>query len=484
MAGSKQFRAAMLIAGMALWLPAASFAQERQAAKDPRVNPPVAAADESSSRAPVTVLSSPGPAAPAAPQPDDRPLTGVELLTLGAFNTGRTYLQPSFSFTQGSTLEGGNYNYFGNARAGLALIRSTSGSTMSLNYGSGAILNRDGTGVRMQAHSLSFSQNLMFRRWTMTIADSFSYLPASAYEFGLYQGLGQNFGGSYGALQGQFGNPSGLDPFFVPNQTVIGGGGTRHTNTIVGQMAYLVSPRVTWTAAGSFGFLRFLDPGSVESDSGAFRTGFNYALTARDTLAVMYGMNMIRFTGDRSIDNHTFHLSYGRQLTGRLSLQVSAGPDYDFLSDATLGDSSRLSWSTNTNLTYGWGYTLLGVGYSLMTTAGSGAQVGARTHWVRFSASRQLSRMWSLTGDGAFAHNRGLQQLNAASVLRRFQSWRGGVDLSRPVGRYLRMGLRYQVLREQTSCGAAAVACPGSTLRHHFGVNFDFAKQFNPIELN
>lgn len=486
MAGSKRFRAATLIAGVALWLPAASFAQEKQGAKDPRVNPPIAQADESSSRAPATVLSSPGPAAPAAPQPDERPLTGAELLTLGSFNTGRTYLQPSFSFTQGSTLDNGRYNYFGNARAGLALIRSTSGSTMSLNYGSGVVLDRARSGVSMQAHSLAFSQNFAFRRWTLTIADTFSYLPASAYEFGLYQGLGQNLGGSYGALQGQSGTPGGLDPFFVPNQTVIGGGGTRYTNTIVGQTAYLVSPRVTWTAAGSFGFLRFLDPGSVESNSSAFRTGFNYALTARDTLAVMYGMNMIRFTSDGSIDNHTVHVSYGRQLTGRLSWQVSAGPDFNFAGHPTLGDSSRLSWSTNTNFTYGWGRTLLGAGYSLMTTAGSGAQVGARTHWMRFSGSRQVSRMWSLTGEGAFAHNRGLRQLNAASVLRTFQSWRGGVDLSRPVGRYLRLGLRYELIREQTSCGGVAVACPGSALRHNFGVNFDFAKQFNPtpIELN
>ncbi len=485
MAGSKQFRAAMLIAGMALWLPAASFAQEKQVAKDPRVNPPVAAADESSSRAPVTVLASPGPVAPAAPQPDERPLTGAELLTLGAFNTGRTYLQPSFSFTQGSTLENGRYRYSGNARAGLALIRSTSGSKMSLNYGSGVLLNRAGTSVRMQAHSLSFSQSMAFRRWTLTIADSFSYLPASAYEFGLYQGLGQNFGGSYGTLHGQFGNPSGLDPFFVPNQTVIGGGGTRYTNTIVGQMAYLVSPRATWTAAGSFGFLRFLDAGPVESNSGAFRTGFNYALTARDTFAVLYGMNMIRFTTDSSIDNHTFHLSYGRQLTGRLSLQVSAGPDFNMITHPTLGDSSRFSWSAGTNLVYGWGHTSLRLGYSLMTTSGSGAQFGARTHWVRLSASQRLSRMWSLTADGAFANNRGLRQLNPVSALQRFQTWRGGADLSRPVGRYMRMGLRYQLIREQVACGVAAVTCPSSTLRHNFGINFDFGGQFNHIiELN
>jgi hypothetical protein len=277
---------------------------------------------------------------------------------------------------------------------------------------------------------------------------------------------------------------SGLDPFFVPNQTILSGDNSRYSNTVLSQVAYLVSPRMSWTATGSFGVMRFFDPGFVESNSSAFRTGMNYQLTARDTVAVSYGLNMIRFSGSGAINNHVFHVSYGRRLTGRMAFNVGVGPNFNQFHSPVQGDRNRASWSTSTLFTYFMGRTTMGFGYSLATTTGSGVQLGARTHWLRVNGGRQLTTQWNLHWDGGYAHNTGLSLLNNATVRRTFDSWRAGFNLSRPVGRNMRMGIRYQLNAQQAGCFVTTVVCQGPTLRHQFGISFSFSHQFDPIALD
>ena len=481
-------RNAVLIPALALCVPAAALAQQR----DARVNPPLAPVGESSSKAPEAAGAIAGGATAATTQPDQRPLSGAELFSLGSFGGGHTYLLPSFSFTQGSSYRDGAFNFRGNVRGGLALHRDTAGSQMALSYNTGAVLDNSRRGFGFGAHSLAFSQGFTLRRWTLTFADTFSYLPASAFAFGIYDGIGRpNIGSQPNWVPGQSGgngSQGGLDPFFIPDQSVLGRDGTRYSNTVIGQAAYQPSARVMWTAAGSIGILRFREPGFIESNSGTFRTGFNYTLSARDTVAVIYGLSMQRFDGGSSFDNHVLHLSYGRRVTGRLAWQVAAGPNFNVFDTALQGAQRRASWSTSTHLTHGTERGMIGLGYTLSTTGGSGTFRGARTHWVQFTGGRQLSQQWSLHGEAAFAHNRGVSELNSLLLQRTSATWRAGVDLGRPVGRYMRFSVRYQLVREHAGCPVGVPTCssPSGRMRHNFGINLDFSKQFSPrpIELD
>lgn len=483
MAGSMKQRVIGLMVALALCVPGALMAQQKD--KDPRVNPPIMPAGESTSRAPEGAMAPGAPAPAPASRPDQTPLTGAEILSLGTFDGGRTYLLPSFSVTTGSEWHAGDYQFRGNVRGGITLHRDTGYSKMSLAYTTGAIFGGlQSSNFQSQAHSLAFTQNLQFRRWSLMIADSFSYLPESSFGFDTFSGIGRPNIGAVPNWNVGFGGQQNLDPTFIPDQTIHTGDARRYSNTIIGQATVQLSPRWSLTGAGSFGILRFVDEGFVESDNSAVRVGLNYMLNARDTLGFSYSSNMIRFSTDADINSHMLQFLYGRRITGRLALRVGAGPSFLRSDDPLAGKERRASWNASSFLTYSLGQSTYGFGYTYQTTNGSGVQVGAQTHALHFMGARQISRLWTLSGNAGYAHNSGLLALNSGNLHRSFNTWFAGADLGRPLGRYSRLSFRYQVTRQTVSCPPTALSCVGQGLRHQFGVNIDFSRQFNPIELN
>jgi hypothetical protein len=484
MARSNKMRVTAFLAGLALCVPAALLAQQPQ--RDPRVNPPVMPAGESTSRAPETAMAA-GAAAPAATsQPDQRPLTGAELLSLGTFDSGHSYLLPSLSFTTGSEWNDGGYRFTGNVRGGIAFHRDTGYNQMSLTYSTGAVFGGHEGAFRTQAHSLVYSQTFQFRRWTLMVTDAFNFLPESSFGFGQFHGIGQPNAGGLPNWNPGFsgGSQVGIDPTFIPDQTIHTGDSTRWSNTIIGQGTMQITPRWSMTTTGSFGVLRFLDGGFVESNNGSIRSGLNYMLNARDTLGFNYSANLIRFSNDGAINNHVVQVMYGRRLTGRLALRVGAGPSFVHSDNPVTGSNQRASWSASSHLTYSVGQSTYGFGYIYHTTSGSGVQVGAQTHSLQFMGGRQISRMWSLAGAAGYAHNTGIAALNTGNLRRTFNTWYASVDFGRPLTRYSRLGFRYHVTRQSVGCPPTALTCVGSGLRHQVGINIDFTRQFNPIELN
>lgn len=485
MTGSSKKRVVVLMVAAALCVPGGLLAQQKD--KDPRVNPPIMPAGESTSRAPEGAVAAAAAAPAPASQPDQNPLTGAEMLTLGTFDAGRMYLLPSFSVTTGSDWNDGEYRFRGNVRGGITLHRDTGYNKTSLAYTTGAIFGGHGSSnFQSQAHSLVFTQNMQFRRWTLLIADSFNFLPESSFGFGSFHGIGRpNVGGlpNWNAGFGG-GNQAILDPTYIPDQTIDSGGSTRYSNTVIGQATLQLTPRWSMTTSGSFGMLRFLDGGFVESNNAGIRAGLNYMVNARDTLGFSYATNLIRFSNDGAINNHMVQLMYGRRITGRLAMRVGVGPSFIHSDNPLVGSNRRASWAASSHLTYSVGQSTYGVGYSYRTTNGSGVQVGAQTHMVHFSGGRQISRQWSLSGNAGYAHNTGILALNTGNLHRTFNTWFAGVDLGRPLNHYSRLSFRYQVNRQTVGCPVTAVSCVGRGLRHQFGVNIDFSRQFNPIELN
>jgi hypothetical protein len=459
--------------------------------KDPRVNPPLAPI-ESSSKPVAESPALPAPP-PAQVQPDNAPLSGARDLSLGWFGSGRSFLLPSLSFSQGfnSYLDASgstHYTYQATVYGSLALRKTTRNRQVGMAYSTGGSFYR-GAGFSSPVHTLSFFQQSQWRRWTLAVADSLSFLPESGFGYGGYGGFGglpQTTGVTTGSAGFANSNPANLNPAFLPNQSILTQPAKRIANSTMGQIQYSLSARTSITASGSYGLLHVLKSGYVDSSSGTFQSGITHDLTSRDSIAVTYRFGLTRF-GDvnRGINNHTAGFSYGRRITGRLALQVFAGPNYATFVNPVTGSGDRLSWSFGSSLGYATDKTDLNFGYHRFLTGGSGVLLGAETDNLGVSYGRQLTRMWGLGLSASYAHNSSLRALTGSNVRETFDSWHAGLSLGRPLGRQASISFSYGVAGQSgTNCSSTVVVgCTSRAIRHFFNIGFNFHSLFRPIEL-
>jgi hypothetical protein len=463
-----------VILALALCVPAA-WAQQR----DPRLNPPVAplpplTPGESSSKAPDSVAAAPEPA-PA--RPDTRPLSGVEQWQIES-GGGRSFLQPSFSLYQGADTnprsDGRDSGPESVTRLSgrLILQRLWDNYEIALDYvGSGQIYSTRSS-LNSSVHDFTLRQHIRGRRWSFLFSDTVNYSPDAAR--GGYGTGGYGFAGPLGY------QPGTLRPLVGPSQSILTTRSARISNVAVGQAEFMASRRTSFTFGGSYGMLRFFESGFLESNTASFHGGYNYAWTPRDTVAVSYGTSLLRYEGtDAGINSHTVHVSYGRRITGRLALQLSAGPQITTFDNFGAELDTVVSWSVQSSLSYRRGRTGLGLSYARSTTEGSGVMPGAQTHYVRTSLSRQLSRMWS--GSVYFGYSQNERLFRASAGPRTFHSWDSGFQVGRTVGRQGRMYLRYSAQRQTVDAPGCLGTCGAVGLRHVFGIGYSY--QFRPIEL-
>jgi hypothetical protein len=321
-----------------------------------------------------------------------------------------------------------------------------------------------------------FSYKRIGRAWTFLVSDAINYSPEGGGRNGL--GFGQ-LGTGVTAGGNSFIN---LNSQFLPNQSITATNSPRVSNTILAEVRKTLTRRSEVTFSGSYGILRFLEDGFIDGNTISFRAGYNYTPTARDTFGILYGGSIFRFNGtDEENVSHTMHVSYGRQITGKLSFQVGAGPQVS-LFDTVLGTrESRVSWSLSNSLHYRLARTDLNVRYVHGVTGGSGVFLGAQTDDVNGSISYQLSRVWRTRLNVGYAHNESLRELATGTAARRYNTWRGGLEFSRPVGRYARMYLRYGVERQTSTTTCTTGNCPLFGTRQLFGLGFTL--RFKEIEL-
>lgn len=309
-------------------------------------------------------------------------------------------------------------------------------------------------------------------------ADSINYSPEGR------GGGGQGFG-LLGLDQGFSGNQLvNLNQLLVPNNSILTANSGRISNTIVGEVSLTPNARSGLTFSGSYGVLHFVDPGFIDGENLNFRAGYNYTLSARDSLGIVYQHGIFQFSGtSQENSTDTAHFTYGRQLTGRLTWQVAGGPQYTVVNPAIGPTRKLLRWSMSTSLNYHLNRSSMELRYLHATTGGSGFLLGAETDQVQGSYSRQLSRMWRGSFNTSFARNRSLTGFAGSLGGRRFNTWVVGTSLSRPVGRTASMSLTYS-LQRQTSQNVNCVGanCAFDGFRHVFGIGFSF--RFSPLQLD
>ena len=454
-----------------------AFAQE----KDPRLNPPVQPVGvESTSKAPNTT----------APPPvqektiEKEPLSGARWLGLGSLGGGRSYLQPSFSFSQGGDMDVKGPNVTraqSQVNAGVMLRREWQRYLIDLDYSIGGVVYSTQQNKAALVQGLGLSQTISLRRWTFTVSDHFSYLPESGYGAPLLGNVGNGaFGG--GGIGGGIINGN---PLYNPAQTIITNNGNRISNSATGQVQYDFSRHLSFTGSAGYGILRFLDNGTglLESNTLTAQGGVNYAFNRFDNVAVTYSLQQTSFKGvSGGLDSHTVQLSYARRITGRMVLQFGAGPQYRDFNIPGQIPNNRFSWTATSRVLYAMRDMDLAFAYSRFSTNGSGVLLGASTDNVDLTANRKIGRNWSGTIGGGLALNRSLAQSLAGTNPSKFRTWHTNASFGRRVGRSMNLSLTYNYQEQVQTVCAVSVVCFPDTQRHVFGLMFGWRPQ--PIELN
>jgi hypothetical protein len=403
-------------------------------------------------------------------QPDTTPLTGVQNPTLGNPEINHNYFVPGIQYSGQVQSSPANptetSNWFVNnfIIGNLSLLKSWDRSQLGINYsGGGYFTNQKGQGGGGYYQQLNASQAFQWERWHLLFLNQFSYLPEMQFGFG----GGTNLG--IPGVSGSLGAPiPGLGGSYVPNQSVYSAIGPRYSNAAVVQATYQVSPRGSFTASGSYGLLTFVDPGNINSTAAGGTFGYNFAIDRHNTLGVVYQFSGIHYQGEpQAFGDHVASFAYGRKITGRLALQVFAGPSYTTFRVPVNGNTSQLGANISANLNLGFQNGGIIAGFIHALTAGGGVLTGSTVNQLNFGLTRKLGRVWSGTANMGYAHNRAVAsvvQNNGQDLSTVFV----GGGLNRPIGRNATFTISYQAtFNSYNQAACVGTACsPSQTIQY------------------
>jgi len=417
------------------------------------------------------------------PHPDDRPLTGVQAFTLGTPPVRHSYWVPGFQYgnfvrstpqNQPGLTDWNTTSYFA---ATASLLEAWSHAQLTVNYSGGGYVSTDSTQGNGYYHQLAFAQTFEWQRWQLEFLDQFAYLPQSQFGFGGTTNFSvPGVGGSLGAGQ------PGLQPNYVPNQTIFSALGSRYSNSFAAQAVYALSPRGSITLVGSIGILRFSEAGNIQSNDGIFSAGYNYALTSRDTLGLQYRFSGYRYIGSpQALDDHVVQLAYGRKITGRLALQLYGGPEVTNFQVPLAGVSRRISGSGGATLLWDVSRGAVSLSYIHGVSGGSGVFTGSSTDWLQGVVGRQLTREWHANINFGYARNAFLGA-NAQQNGQTYDSWYAGAGLDRPLGRDASLSIGYTAYIQSSTLPVCVTGTCGANFTQH-QVSLSFQWRLRPLVL-
>jgi len=351
-------------------------------------------------------------------------------------------------------------------------------SALSVSYTGGGTLS---TYQNSAVQQLQISEQIQGRRWSLLFADNASFLSQSPFELG---GIGAlAFVNNVPGLDLQQLSPF-LNVSLIPNQTVPTFMVPRLSNVAAAQVTYDLSPRSSWTASASYGTLHFFGGNYIDSTNPAFQAGYNYLLSPASSIAVVYRFNLFRFTHfPQRLEDHVAEIVYGRYLTGRMSLQIGAGPSFTQLRGLLTGNSQRPSWALNASLNYRLDRTRMLLRYDHLVTGGSGVFVGAQTSQVEAAIEHELNRQWTSLVSLGYAANRDLVPVTSDLGKGPSNSWYAGAQFTRKLRPGTTLFFGYSAHLQVTQRDP----CPGPPCGRKFigqdvsaGINFSL----RPVSLN
>lgn len=414
---------------------------------------------------------------PPALKPDDRPLTGVQELTLGT-RESRSYWVPGFQFSNTfqnngpSTARPGDWGSISYFLGSLSIYDSWRRAQLTLNYTGGGSESNSSDSLNSSYHQLAFTQQFSWWRWRLLFTDQFSYLPESSFGFGgvsniSLPGVGASIGTGLPGVQGNYST----------SQSIFTGSGSRYTDSSIVQVEYRASPRTSLTAAGSFGLLRFSKAGNIENNDTSASLGYNYRLSERNTLGLQYRFSDFRYLGNpQALKDHVGQLAYGRRITGRMALEIFGGSDFTMFRVPIGGATHQLAFSAQATLNYNFAKFRMSLTYLHGLSNGSGVLIGSNTDQLQTQFSRQLARKWQGSVGFGYARNRQITGGPIKSPSQDFDTWFGSAGLNHPIGRTASFSLNYTGRFQSASQQFCVnLNCGSSYTQHQIWVGFQWS---------
>lgn len=406
-------------------------------------------------------------------QPDTRPITGFQQPTVGTQPERHSYWVPGVSYynfiqSNGNLLGGGSdWNSTSYLSGNVSLVENWSRSQLMVNYTGGGAFSTDDAIGNGWLQQLGATQTFNWSRLQLVFMDEFAYLPQSQFGFGAGTGLSiPGVGGSLG------GGLTGIGSGFTPGQSVFSAVGQRYFNTAAVQATYQLSKRGSVTVGGLYSLLRFKEPGNIESDQYVGNLGYNYQITRNNTIGLQYRYSAFHFLDNpQAIGDHMFQVVFGRKITGRLALTLSAGPEITNyrVPQPPSTNTQYVAGSGGATLSYLVPKGTLTANYSHGVTSGSGVFFGATTDQVTGSATRKLSRVWSGELHAGYARNRNAQAAAGLSTTD-YDSFFGGVSAARPLGRNAVLSLAYTAYVQRTDLSGCSSNCSSTLTTNQISV--------------
>jgi hypothetical protein len=401
-------------------------------------------------------------------QPDHGPVSGVQRPTLGTSQLRHSYWVPGLQYSNttqsgsSSPTQSSGWNTSNYVTGNLSLLDAWSHAVLSANYTGGSFFSKDKTQGSGQYHQLASAFEIEQRRWQLLFVDQFSYLPQSAFGFGGTSGLA--FPGISGSLSVPL---PGLQDVFVPGQSVLAASGPRYSNASAAQLNYEVSPRGAITVAAVHGMLRFIDSGNINSDTEILNVGYNYAITRKSFVGMIYRFSAFHYPGDpQALGDHVAQFVYARRITGRLALNIAGGPEVTKFRVPVFGSTQNVSGSETGSLVYSLPLTTIRVSYTHGVSSGSGIFTGANTDAINAYWNRPLTRVWSASASFGYSKNRQLVAV-AGLTSPSYNAWLPGAGLTRPLGHNANLSLGYQGQIQSSNVALCKTPNCGTTYTSH-----------------
>jgi len=398
-------------------------------------------------------------------QPDTHFLSGAESIGLGSLQALRSLFDPALRITQSADagVVAGHTNSVTSLGGSLLFERHGKQSHLTALYNGAHTFYRPDSLFDRPYHGLAVSEELQRGRWTLRLRDDMALSPESAFG-NLPTG---------GAASGPDSSLTGIKPSLAPSDTIATGRTKRLNNTALGELSYGLTRRTAMTLVGSYGVLHFLDSGFIGSRQTSGRIGLDHALNAKNSLALNYGFDDLRFSGSTSrMQSHLMQMALGRRITGRLALQLAAGPQILHPRNYGAFNANSWGWSMFSALSYQQRFSSYALSYFRGITGGSGVLLGSRTDTISASATHQFARSWSASVNGGYARNNNLT--SNGTTASRFENWFGGVTLDRALGQHARMGMNY-TFQDQNHIEICPVAsCGVQSPRQLFTVSLEW----------
>lgn len=420
-----------------------------------------------------TTVSNPQSPQPEQMVPDTHPLAGAFLYTLGSIPEHHNYVQSAFSIGEMGVTNAG---YVANAKqsfvtatvpeASFELVSQSRRNSFSAGYLGGGYIYNNSPGLSSSFHSAYLSDQILFKRLTLGLTDSFSYLPQSSFGFGSFGGLGGI--GSFG------GGLAGINPTFMPNQSVLISQAGMYNNTALLQAQYALTARTSVTVVGSYGILHAAhkQTGFFSGNMAGGSASVEHSLSARDTVGVSYQYSTFRYSGtSNSFNSNAINFNFGRKITGRLAMQLSGGPELirNRIAGVNYTETTAAGFG---NLSYARGRNRFSVSGGRYASIGSGVFAGAVTEEAGGDWTRQITRKLSSSVTSGLSRN---SALTGAPASLRYTYWYGGAGLNWVLSRYVGFYVNYQYQRQITNAGPCTTAvCAGALARQMVGIGFTF----------